>query len=582
MPTLFSALARFAGIAPASPPETKLSAVAPLIAMQYQRQPIWSPRDYAAFAREGFTQNPVVYRCVRMVAEAAASVPLDLFEGGALIESHPLLDLLQAPNPTQTRPDLLESWYGFLLVAGNAYIEAVGVGSDVRELYVLRPDRMQIVPGVDGWPLSYDYTVNGQTVSFSGEVVPGVRKVMHLGLFHPSKDYYGLSPIEAAATAIDIHNAASAWNKAMLDNSALPSGALVYNAGDRQLTPEQYERLKVELEASFQGARNAGRPMLLEGGLDWRAMSMTPKDMDFIESKRQAARDISLALGVPPMLLGIPGDNRHDNFEEANRSFWRQTVLPLVGRTMKAVAGWLGPAYGGGLELRPDLDAIEALSTERDALWSRVDKATFLTTAEKRTAVGYGADAAEGDGAVEDKFNPGQPRLPGGQTGGGRWTDDPSSGYGDLLHPVQSSGRSGYPVDLTEEDTLGGHTIDEHVNKSLRYLSDRVRAEAKRILDRGDGFSGLAIGSFTSLEAATKLVNSTISQNQAIVDQVVRGLKPFGVLKARFDSPTGYEIYLASSSSQPYERGTYGVTVFILPDGRVAKGYRVQSAYPKQ
>ena len=429
MPTLLARLARLARARPRPvPPETKRSAAAPLIALQYQRQPVWSPRDYGTFAREGFAQNPVVYRCIRMIAEAAAAVPLDLFAGDTEITDHPLLDLLRAPNPTQTKPDLLEAWYGFLLVAGNAYIEAVGVGQDVRELYVLRPDRMTIVPGADGWPLSYDYTVNAHTVSFSGEAVSGVRKIMHLGLFHPSNDYYGLSPIEAAATAIDIHNAASAWNKAMLDNSALPSGALVYNAGDRQLTSEQYERLKSELEAGFQGARNAGRPMLLEGGLDWRAMSMTPKDMDFIESKRQAARDIALALGVPPMLLGIPGDNTHANYAEANRSFWRHTVLPLAGRSAKALASWLGPAFGGGLELRPDLDAIEALSSERDDLWKRVGGATFLTDAEKRAAVGYG-DVAEDAGEAEGKFNPAQPRVP-KDTGpeGGRWSGGDAGG----------------------------------------------------------------------------------------------------------------------------------------------------------
>jgi HK97 family phage portal protein len=189
---------------------------------------------------------------------------------------------------------------------------------------------------------------------------------------------------------------------------------------DRQRTPEQYERLKAELETSFQGARNAGRPMLLEGGLDWRAMSMTPKDMDFIESKRQASRDIALALGVPPMLLGIPGDNKNDNYAEANRAFWRHTVLPLVGRSMKAISGWLGPAYGGGLELRPDLDAVEALSSERDDLWKRVGAATFLTDAEKRAVVGYGPDGPLDDDSGESKFNRAQPRLPKNHTGGGR------------------------------------------------------------------------------------------------------------------------------------------------------------------
>ena len=119
-------------------------------------------------------------------------------------------------------------------------------------------------------------------------------------------------------------------------------------------------------------------------------MSLSPKDMDFIEAKHTAAREIALALGVPPMLLGIPGDNTYSNYQEATRSLWRQTVLPLATRTAKALSTWLSPAYGAPLELRPDLDAIEALSPEREALWSRIDKATFLTPNEKRTAVGYG------------------------------------------------------------------------------------------------------------------------------------------------------------------------------------------------
>lgn len=139
-----------------------------------------------------------------------------------------------------------------------------------------------------------------------------MRRVLHVRLFHPVNDHYGLSPIEAAAAAIDLHNTAQRWNKALLDNSARPSGALVYTARDGNLTPEQYDRLKRELENGFQGALNAGRPLLLEGGLDWKSMSLTPKDMDFIEAKNSAAREIAprvrrraklAALGVQPMLL---------------------------------------------------------------------------------------------------------------------------------------------------------------------------------------------------------------------------------------------------------------------------------------
>ncbi|HML91740.1 phage portal protein [Methyloceanibacter sp.] len=377
--------------------EAKASQTAKLVAWATGGQPVWTPRDYASLAREGFTKNPIVYRSVRMIAEAAASVPLYLLDGAKEIDEHPLLTLLKRPNPMQCGPDLLEQFYGHLIVAGNGYLEAVAVEGEVRELHALRPDRMKVVPGPDGWPEAYEYAVAGQTMRFEQDGAR-VRPVLHMALFHPLNDHYGMSPLEPAAVGLDLHNAAGVWNKALLDNSACPSGALVYTAQDGQLSPEQYERLKTELEDGFAGAKNAGRPLLLEGGLDWKAMGLSPRDMDFISAKHVAAREVALALGVPPMLLGIPGDNTYANYAEANRSFWRQTVLPLVGRTAKALTAWLSPGFGmaarpgaSALELKPDLDAVEALSTEREALWARVQASDFLTVNEKRAAVGYGA-----------------------------------------------------------------------------------------------------------------------------------------------------------------------------------------------
>ena len=111
---------------------TKSFTGGPYFAFDRLGQPSWAPRDYAAFAREGFMQNAILYRSVRMIAEAAASVPLLLYQGDDEIAAHPLLDLIARPNPASSAPDLLESWYGFLLVSGNAYLEAVAVGSDTR------------------------------------------------------------------------------------------------------------------------------------------------------------------------------------------------------------------------------------------------------------------------------------------------------------------------------------------------------------------------------------------------------------------------------------------------------------------
>ncbi len=222
------------------PGEEKASRVGAVIAMETLGRPVWSPRDYQTFAREGYMQNPIVYRSVRMIAEAAASIPLLVYEGAHEHETHPLLDLIRQPNAMQSSADFFESWFGFLLVAGNAYAEAVVVNERVRELHALRPDRMKVIPGHEGWPEGFEYTANGASVRFSAdaEKAPGgVSSILHMKLFHPANDHYGFSPIEAAATAIDIHNTAAGWNKALLDNSARPSGALVYGNGAGWLWP---------------------------------------------------------------------------------------------------------------------------------------------------------------------------------------------------------------------------------------------------------------------------------------------------------------------------------------------------------
>jgi HK97 family phage portal protein len=379
------------------PPERKASRASRIIALEGGGRARWTPRDYAALAREGYTKNAIVHRAVRLIAESIGGLSFVLYEGEAERTTHPLLDLIRRPNPRQDGAAFLDGVASHLLLAGNAYLEAVGIAGEggaaaVRELYALRPDRMKVVPGPDGWPQAYEYTVGGQTVRF--DQAAAQPPILQLALFNPLDDYYGFAPLEAAASAVDLHNAAARWNKALLDNAARPSGALVYDGADGMpLSEPQFERLKGELERQYQGTANAGRPLVLEGGLDWKPMALTPKDMDFLEAKHAAAREIALAFGVPPMLLAIPGDNTYSNYQEANRVFWRQTVLPLAGRISAALTQWLAPSFGPDLTLVPDIDRIEALNPDRAALWDRVSKAPFLTVNEKRAATGYGAVA---------------------------------------------------------------------------------------------------------------------------------------------------------------------------------------------
>jgi HK97 family phage portal protein len=146
----------------------------------------------------------------------------------------------------------------------------------------------------------------------------------------------------------------------------------------------------------FSGNNNAGRPMLLEGGLKWQSMSMTPADMDFAALKSAAARDIALAFGVPPMLLGLPGDSTYSNYKEANKALWRLTLLPLADKLLSAISEGL-VTWFPDVALKVDLDRIPALAEDRQALWSQISAAAFLSDAEKREMLGLApAVVAEG------------------------------------------------------------------------------------------------------------------------------------------------------------------------------------------
>lgn len=376
--------------AEAAAPEAKASAAGPVIAWAGAGRAAWSPRDTGSLTRTGFAGNPVGFRSIKLIAEAAAALPLVLQDRERRYDLHPVLELIARPNPMQGRAEFLEALYGQILLSGNGYVEAVGLGlaEAPGELHVLRSDRMSLVPGADGWPVAYDYTVGARKHRFDVSLAPA--PVLHIKSFHPQDDHYGLSPMQAAANAVDVHNAASAWSKALLDNAARPSGAIVYRGADGQgsLAPDQYDRLVSEIESYHMGARNAGRPMLLEGGLDWKPMGFSPSDMEFHKTKEAAAREIALAFGVPPMLMGIPGDATYANYQEANRALYRLTVVPLAQKVTGALSHWLSGFTGEAVELKPDLDQVPALAAERDTQWRRISEADFLTDAEKRALLG--------------------------------------------------------------------------------------------------------------------------------------------------------------------------------------------------
>jgi Phage portal protein len=293
------------------------------------------------------------------------------------------------------------------------------------------------------------------TVRFfaQGDGVTTLSPILHVRLFHPVDDHYGFSPIEAASVAIDTHNAASRWNKALLDNAARPSGALGSLAGSAPLRRRP------------RGTAFSRTIRTLENG--------TPRRLP-----RRKECGSPIAFGRWPRLETAFTHSGRTRFSQ--RETWcrprncisprrptpiarhprRQHVLQLRRgqRTTRSLSTWLAPAYSAALTLRPDLDQIEALAPEREALWSRLQAATFLTDDEKRAAAGYGPKPAT-------KANPFHDDR-------GRFTFSPD-GSGDV-HLIQGRpgrGRGGIPTSPAQETRFA--LADARAKNAIRRVGER-------------------------------------------------------------------------------------------------------------
>ena len=354
---------------------------------------------YDQLATEGYSENAIVKKCIDLISNNASRVAIELYRGDQQVEEHPLLDLLYNPNPVQGQVEFFTSLYSYLLISGNSYmLESGAENTPPIELYTLRPDRIRIKGSSRAIPEAYNYLVGGQVIeSYDVDQATGKSKVKHIKLFNPMDDYYGLSPIQSAATDIDQHNLANKHNVNLLQNGARPSGAVIFKPKDPtgaqiQLSDLQRNQLMNDLTQRFSGTGNAGKPMLLEGDFDWKEMGLSPKDMDFIQLKNMSAKDIALIFGVPSQLIGIPDAQTYSNFAEAKLALYNETIIPLLDRIQSDLNEWLVPKFGDDLELRYDIDSIPAMAEQRTRVFESVTQGVqngILTRNEAREQLGY-------------------------------------------------------------------------------------------------------------------------------------------------------------------------------------------------
>lgn len=374
----------------------KASQVGPLIARLVAGNAVWSQRNFEQLAKEGYQQNAVVNACVAKIAQAVATIPICAYQQKGKkkveIEDHPVLDLLKRPNPEQDWNSLVRAFVSHYKITGNGYLERTGEDDPAKmELYALRPDRISIIPRDDGMVAAYEYQAGGARKRLEVDPDRGLRPVLHLKTFNPTDDWYGMSPLDACAYAIDITNTAAKWNLGILNNSGAPSGAFIYapkDGADGALSNEQIEQMRRQID-DMTSASGKHRPIVLDGGFDWKQMGLNPEQMQFVEGADRAAREIAFALGVPPMMLGIRGDNTYSNYQEARQAFYQDTAIPLAKLIAAALTRWFEHQLGEGVCLEINTDQLEALAPMRKDQWTGLQACTFLSINEKREAIGY-------------------------------------------------------------------------------------------------------------------------------------------------------------------------------------------------
>jgi len=374
------------------------------------------PENYEDYAI-AYSQVVWVYACVSTISTAIAGTPLKVYRQTAKsieeISDCRLARLLSAANPHISSYDLWEATASYLELSGNCYweIERDDEGAPIS-IYPMRPDHVKVVPDREEFVRGYIYEVNGRSVSL------GADEVIHFKYFNPASEYYGLGPIAAIRNSIIVDQYSVAYNKAFFKNGAHPGGVL---ETESSLGEEAFNRLRKQWEEGHKGASRAHRVAVLEDGLKYKPVGLSPRDMEFLKQRKFCREEICAAFKVPPALVGVFEYANYANAEHQNRAFWQKTIIPKLRKLEEKLNATLVPLLLAELEPRPEAEsgarwfvrfdtaAIDALQENEDIksqVQERLVRAGIMTINEVRRLenlppLAWGDDWAHEVGGVE-------------------------------------------------------------------------------------------------------------------------------------------------------------------------------------
>jgi HK97 family phage portal protein len=277
---------------------------------------------------DGYKASTYVYKSIERKAAAAASVPWKVYKlkNNKWEEQvgHPLEALIEQPNPFMDRSIMIERLTAHLDLVGNGLLSKVrGAGGVVAELWPIDPQHIKPIQDTKEFISGYRYE-NGQL-----KYTLKPQDVLHAMYVDPGNIYWGLAPLQVAAKTVDTDIEAVNWNKIALQNRAVTDGVLSF---EQPLTRPQWEETRAQVREQKQGAANARDLWILGGGAKWNQMSLSPAEMDFINSRKMTREEITAVFGVPLILMGILEGSTYANYQEARKAFWEDTVIPYLNR----------------------------------------------------------------------------------------------------------------------------------------------------------------------------------------------------------------------------------------------------------
>ncbi len=287
-----------------------------------------------------------------------------------------LKPLIEQPNPWMGTVEFIETIGMHLLLTGNAFIEFAELNSrgQPKEMYVLNPKNMKVVPSRRNFVSKYQYIVNDKVISFDTD------EICHIKLPDPrGESHYGLSPLTAVRWTIEQEAQVVNWNIAYFNNAAWPSGIITAADG---LNDVEFKRARNELRRNYEGTSKVGKVMLLTGGLDWKQTTPNPKDLDFLNLKKVNRQEILSMFRVPPSIAGIfefeNSTSRSAGVRDQHVQFWSMAVQPLLRRVIRCLNRDLVTRYNPNFFLEPDVSKIPALKETEEMLLTRAETAGTL------------------------------------------------------------------------------------------------------------------------------------------------------------------------------------------------------------